>query len=49
MNSLLYNVGIILFSSVAIIQFMSTALGGYAKYTTTQSNCIFIAYNIYYL
>jgi len=36
MNSLLYNVGIILFSSVAIIQFMSTALGGYAKYTTTQ-------------
>jgi len=36
MNSLLYNVGIILFTSVAIVQFMSTALGEYAKYTTSQ-------------
>jgi len=36
MNSLLYNVGVILFSSVAIIQFMATALGEYAKYTTSQ-------------
>ncbi|ORX84225.1 hypothetical protein BCR32DRAFT_326025 [Anaeromyces robustus] len=38
MNSLLYNVGIILFTSVAIVQFMSSALGEYAKYTTSQRN-----------
>jgi len=40
MNSLLYNVGVLLFSSVAIVQFLSTALGEYAKYTTSQSNII---------
>jgi len=36
MNSLLYNVGVLLFTSVAIVQFMATALGEYAKYTTSQ-------------
>lgn len=38
MNSLLYNVGIILLTSIAVVQFMSTALEGYTKYTSTQSN-----------
>jgi len=36
MNSLLYNVGIILFTSVAIVHIMSTSLVGYAKYTSSQ-------------